>query len=56
MALASAVQTYQESVEAQRHADATPIPKLTERAEVAVAALAVTPDEEARAPGQVDCI
>jgi hypothetical protein len=35
-----ATQAYRESVEAQREADATPIPKLSKRAEPAVAALA----------------
>jgi hypothetical protein len=36
-------------VEAQRKADATPIPKLTARAETAVASLAAAADEKARA-------
>ena len=36
-------------MEAQRQADATPIPKLGERAEAAVAALAAAPDDKARA-------
>jgi Ti-type conjugative transfer relaxase TraA len=44
---ARAAQTYRESVEAQRKADATPIPKLTARAETAVASLALAPDEKA---------
>jgi hypothetical protein len=38
-----------EELEAQRKADAVPIPKLSERAEAAVAALAVAPDDKARA-------
>ena len=46
---ARAAQTYRDSVEAQRKADAIPIPKLSERAEAAVAALAAAPDEKARA-------
>ena len=46
---ARAAQTYRASVEAQRKADAIPIPKLSERAEAAVAALAAAPDEKARA-------
>jgi hypothetical protein len=46
---ARAAQGYRERVEAQLKADATPIPKLTVRAEVAVAAVAAAPDEEARA-------
>jgi hypothetical protein len=46
---ARAAQTYRESVEAQRRADATPIPKLTTRAETIVASLAAAPDEKARA-------
>ena len=46
---ARAAQTYRESVEAQRRADATPIPKLTTRAETAVSSLASAPDEKARA-------
>ena len=36
-------------MEAQRKADATPIPKLTARAEAAVATLAAAADEKARA-------
>jgi hypothetical protein len=44
-----AAQTYRASVEAQRKADATPIPKLTERAQAAVAKLAAAPDDKARA-------
>ncbi len=46
---ARAAQGYREGVEAQLRADATPIPKLTVRAEAAVAALAAVPDQEARA-------
>jgi Ti-type conjugative transfer relaxase TraA len=44
-----AVQTHRESVGAQRQADATPIPKLSQRAQAVVAALAAAPDETARA-------
>jgi hypothetical protein len=46
---AKAAQTYRASVEAQREADATPIPKLSARAETAVAALAAASDEAVRA-------
>jgi hypothetical protein len=46
---AQAARTYRESVEAQRKADATPIPKLTARAEAAVARLIVAVDEKTRA-------
>ena len=44
-----AAQAYRESVEAQRWADATPIPKLSTRAEAAVAALAAPHDDKIRA-------
>lgn len=44
-----AAQTYRESVAAQLRADATSIPKFSDRAEAAVAALAVAPDQKARA-------
>jgi len=40
---------YRESVEAQRKADATPVPKLSARAEAAVASLAAAANEKARA-------
>jgi hypothetical protein len=46
---ARATQRYRASVEAQRKADATVIPKLTARAEAAVAALAAANDDQARA-------
>ena len=46
---ARAAQTYRASVDAQRKADATPIPKLTARAEAAVAALTAATDEKVRA-------
>ena len=46
---ARAALTYRASVEAQRKADAIPIPKLSDRAEAAVVALAAAPDEKARA-------
>jgi hypothetical protein len=46
---AGAAQDYRATVEAQRKADATPIPKLSERAEAAVAALAAATDEKVRA-------
>ncbi len=46
---ARAVQTYRESVETQCKADATPIPKLTARAETAVATLTAAADEKVRA-------
>ncbi|HEX3982641.1 MAG TPA: BID domain-containing protein, partial [Acidisoma sp.] len=46
---ARAAQGYREGVGAQRKADATPIPKLTARAEMAVAALAAAADEKVRA-------
>jgi len=46
---ARAAQRYREGVEAQLRADATPIPKLTVRAEAAVAALAAAADAKARA-------
>jgi Ti-type conjugative transfer relaxase TraA len=45
---ARAAQSYRTSVEAQRQADATPIPKLTAQAEEAVAALAAAKDAKAR--------
>jgi BID domain of Bartonella effector protein (Bep) len=48
-AQARAAQAYRGSVEAQRQADATPIPKLSVRAEAAVVALAAAPDEKVRA-------
>ena len=41
--------TYRDSVAAQRKADAIPIPKLSERAEAAVATLAAAADDKARA-------
>ena len=40
---------YRESVEVQRSADATPVPKLSARAEAAVASLALAANEETRA-------
>ena len=40
---------YRASVEAQREADATPVPKLSARAEAAMAAMAATSDEAVRA-------
>jgi hypothetical protein len=46
---ARAAQTYRARVEAQHKADATAIPKLSEQAATAVAALAAAPDEKARA-------
>jgi hypothetical protein len=46
---ARAALTYRNSVEAQRKADAIPIPKLSEHAKAAVAALAAAGDEKARA-------
>jgi hypothetical protein len=46
---ARAAQTYRASVTAQHQADATPIPKLSARAESAVATLAAAPDEKVRA-------
>jgi hypothetical protein len=46
---ARAARTYRASVEAQRKADAIPVPGLSPRAEAAVAAVAVAPDERARA-------
>ena len=46
---ARAAQTYRESVEIQRKADETPIPKLTARTEAAVATLAAAADEKVRA-------
>jgi hypothetical protein len=46
---ARAAEGYRRSVEAQLRADATPIPKLSERAEAAIAALATAPDEKTRA-------
>ena len=46
---ASAAQTYRASVQAQRQADATPIPGLSERARAAVATLATVTDEKTRA-------
>jgi len=46
---AKAALGYRESVQAQRSADATAIPKLTERAEAAVAALAIATDAKVRA-------
>ena len=36
-------------MEAQRQADATPVPKLSERAQAAVATLAAAPDQKVRA-------
>jgi hypothetical protein len=49
MAETRAAHAYRESVEARRKADATPIPKLSTRAEAAVAALAAPQDEKIRA-------
>jgi Ti-type conjugative transfer relaxase TraA len=46
---ARAALTYRDSVAAQRKADAIPIPKLSERAEAAVATLAAARDEKAQA-------
>jgi hypothetical protein len=46
---ARAAQTYRASVQAQRQADATPIPKLSERTQAAVARLAAATDEKAQA-------
>jgi len=46
---AKAARAYRASVEAQRKADATPVPKLSARAEAAVTALAEAPNETARA-------
>jgi hypothetical protein len=46
---AKAAQTYRNSVEAQRKADAIPIPKLSARAEAAVATLAAARGEKAQA-------
>jgi hypothetical protein len=46
---AKAALAYRESAEAQRKADATPVPKLSVRAEAVVVALTVAPDETARA-------
>jgi hypothetical protein len=46
---ARAVQNYRTSVQAQHKADATPIPKLSERAEAAVTTLAAATDEKAQA-------
>ena len=46
---ARAARTYRASVEAQRKADAIPVPGLSPRAEAAVAAIAVAPDESVRA-------
>jgi hypothetical protein len=46
---AKAAQTYRNSVEAQHNADAIPIPKLSERAEAAVATLAAARGEKAQA-------
>jgi hypothetical protein len=46
---ARAALTYRDSVAAQRKADAIPIPKLSERAEAAVATLAAAGNEKARA-------
>jgi hypothetical protein len=46
---AVAARTYRSSVEAQRKADAIPVPGLSPRAEAAVAAIATAPDEPARA-------
>jgi hypothetical protein len=46
---ARAARDYRASVDAQRKADATPIPKFSERAEAAVAALAAATDEKVRA-------
>jgi Ti-type conjugative transfer relaxase TraA len=44
-----AAETYRSDVAAQRRADAVAIPRLSERAEAAVAQLAAAPDEAARA-------
>jgi hypothetical protein len=46
---AGVAQSYRDSVQAQRTADATPIPKLTAPAEAAVAALAAAQDDKVRA-------
>jgi hypothetical protein len=46
---AKAALTWRASVEAQREADATPIPKLTARAQAAVTALAAATDEKTQA-------
>jgi BID domain of Bartonella effector protein (Bep) len=46
---ARAARTYRASVEAQRKADAIPMPGLSPRAEAAVAVIAAAPDERARA-------
>jgi hypothetical protein len=46
---ARATQSYRTTVEARRKADAIPIPKLSERAEAAVATLAAATDDKARA-------
>jgi hypothetical protein len=48
VAEALAALTYRDSVEAQRKADAIPIPKLSERAEAAVATLAAASGEKAQ--------
>jgi hypothetical protein len=45
---AGAARDYRANVEAQRKADATPIPKLSERAQAAAAALATATDEKAQ--------
>ena len=44
-----AARTYRSGVEAQRKADAIPVPGLSPRAKAAVAAIAAAPDEQARA-------
>ena len=44
-----AAETYRSDVDAQRQADAVGIPKLSERAEAAVTALTIAPDDKARA-------
>jgi len=46
---ARATQSYRTTVEAQRKADAVPIPKLSERAEAAVATIAAATGDKARA-------
>jgi hypothetical protein len=44
-----AAETYRSDVDAQRQADAVGVPKLSRRAEKAIAALAAAPDDKARA-------
>ena len=46
---ARAARAYRAAVETRREADATPIPKLSARAEAVTTALAVSPDDNARA-------